>query len=360
MRQTRLHTDNRPVESPGESEVARTPDASSVLEVHDLYVSFRHALGRIRAVNGVSFKLSAGSTLGIVGESGCGKSVTALSILRLLPSPPGNIDCGSILLTCKDGVVDLASLPPRSRKLRKIRGKEVSMIFQEPMRSLHPMFPVDQQIIEGIIEHTKATKAAALEEARDLLQRVGVSDPDTVMNQYPHQLSGGIRQRVMIAIALACRPRLLIADEPTTALDVTIQAQILELLERLRRTLRMSIVLISHDLGVIAEMADEVLVMYLGKAVEHGSAEDIFGSPAHPYTKKLLQSVPSLSSIPKTALAFLPGVVPELLETPEACVFANRCEQTLAQCENHAPPRIKIAPTHTTECWRYAAEHADG
>lgn len=359
MRRIRLHTDSAPVASPGAPAVTGTPD-DCVLEVHDLYVSFKHALGRIRAVNGVSFKVSAGRTLGIVGESGCGKSVTALSILRLLPSPPGNIDRGSILLTSKDGVVDLASLPQRSRQLRTIRGNEVSMIFQEPMRSLHPMFPVDQQIIEGIIEHTKTSKAGALEEARELLQRVGISYPETMMSQYPHQLSGGIRQRVMIAIALACRPRLLIADEPTTALDVTIQAQILELLQRLRSTLRMSIVLISHDLGVIAEMAEEVLVMYLGKVVEHGPAEDIFGSPAHPYTRKLLQSVPSLSSIPKTTLAFLPGIVPELLEVPEACVFANRCDQTLAQCENHVPPRIRIAPTHTTECWLYAAGQADG
>ena len=336
------------------------PDDSIVLEVHDLYVSFKHALGRIRAVNGVSFKVSTGTTLGIVGESGCGKSVTALSILRLLPSPPGNIDRGSILLTSMDGVVDLAGLAPRSRQLRTIRGNEVSMIFQEPMRSLHPMFSVGQQITEGIIEHTTASKASALEQARQLLERVGISYPETMLNQYPHQLSGGIRQRVMIAIALACRPRLLIADEPTTALDVTIQAQILQLLERLRSTLSMSIVLISHDLGVIAEMADEVLVMYLGKAVEHGSAADIFGSPAHPYTRKLLQSMPSLNSIPKTTLAFLPGVVPELLETPGACVFANRCDQTMTQCENHVPPRSKVGPTHTTDCWLYPARQADG
>lgn len=340
--------------------MTRTPDESSILEVHDLYVSFKHTLGRVRAVNGVSFKVQAGSTLGIVGESGCGKSVTALSVLRLLPSPPGSIDRGSILLRCKDQVVDLARLSPRSRQLREIRGNEVSMIFQEPMRSLHPMFSVGQQITEGIIEHTKVTKASALEEAGLLLERVGVSYPEAMLNQYPHQLSGGIRQRVMIAIALACRPRLLVADEPTTALDVTIQAQILELLERLRSTLRMSIVLISHDLGVIAEMAEEVLVMYLGTAVEYGSAEDIFGSPAHPYTRKLLQSVPSLRSVPKTTLEFLPGVVPELLEVPSACVFADRCEHKLEQCANQVPPRIEIATTHTTECWLYAPGHTDG
>lgn len=331
----------------------RGGDHEAVLEVHDLYVSFKHALGRVRAVNGVSFKVQAGSTLGIVGESGCGKSVTALSILRLIPSPPGNLDHGSILFRRGSEVVDIASLAPRGRQLRRIRGEQISMIFQEPMRSLHPMFSVGTQIIEGLMEHNKVTKRKALDQAVALLERVGISYPAEMIKQYPHQLSGGIRQRVTIAIALACKPRLLIADEPTTALDVTIQAQILELLERLQRTLGMSIILISHDLGVIAEMAEDVLVMYLGKGVEHGTVEDIFRNPLHPYTRKLLRSVPSLTSVPKTKMEFLAGIVPELFETPRGCVFADRCDRVTPQCTVQSPPVRNVEPTHTTECWLY-------
>ena len=331
----------------------RPAKGTAILEVQDLYVSFKHVLGRVRAVNGVSFKVKEGRVLGIVGESGCGKSVTALSILRLISSPPGNIDHGSMFLRRKEGTVDLAKLAPTDRLLRSIRGNEVSMIFQEPMRSLHPMFPVGEQVIEGLLEHTDLSRTTALGEAVGLLDSVGLSHPDTLLKQYPHQLSGGIRQRVMIAIALACRPRLLIADEPTTALDVTIQAQVLELIEKLRTSRGMSIMLISHDLGVIAEMADDVLVMYLGRGVEYGHIDDIFYNPLHPYTRKLLKSVPSLTSVPKTKMEFLEGVVPELFEVPRGCVFADRCDQVLGRCRTESPPLVEVTSAHQTECWLY-------
>lgn len=322
--------------------------------MQDLYVSFRHALGIVRAVNGISFKVRKGEILGIVGESGCGKSVMALSILRLVPIPPGRIDRGAIFLRTEDKMVDVTKLPSHGQEIRKIRGKEVSMIFQEPMRSLHPMFTVGEQIIEGLFEHTTLTRKEALEKAVYFLETVGLAQPKHIVNEYPHQLSGGMRQRIMIAIALACSPHLLIADEPTTALDVTIQAQILELMKKLQTDLAMSIILVTHNLGVIAEMVENVLVMYLGTIMEYADVEGLFNNPMHPYTRKLLEVIPSLASVPKTKLQSLRGVVPELFEIPKSCVFADRCDQTSERCKKEPPPVIEVEPSHKVRCWLYA------
>jgi len=319
----------------------------AILEVEKLQTHFRTDQGVSRAVNGVSFSLSAGETLAIVGESGCGKSVTAMSILRLIPSPPGK-SAGSIRFQGRD----LLTLP--EPEMRKIRGNDISMIFQEPMTSLNPVLTIGRQITETLVLHQKLDKAAATARAVEMLRLANIPEPERRITQYPHELSGGMRQRVMIAMALACDPKLLIADEPTTALDVTVQAQILDLMRQLKEKTGTAIILITHDLGVVAEMAERVIVMYAGKVVEEASVADLFARPQHPYTRALLGSMPRLKdrSGEHKRLAEIPGVVPALTQRIEGCIFAPRCAQAAAQCRAHYPPLEEKAEGHWAACWQ--------
>ena len=315
-----------------------------VLRVESLATEFVGDEATVRVVDGVSFDLVAGTTLGVVGESGCGKSVTALSIMGLLPKPSGRVVDGRILLHG----TDLLRLPIEA--MREIRGRRISMIFQEPMTALNPVQRVGRQLIEVMRLHEDVRDDAALRRrAVDLLTEVGIPAPDLRLDDYPHQLSGGMRQRVLIAIALACRPDVLIADEPTTALDVTIQAQILELIEQLRRQRGMSVIFITHDLGVIAEIADQVVVMYAGRIVEKASVTDLFARPLHPYTRGLLASMPQLQSEPKSRLPTIAGMVPALTALPEGCRFSNRCVHATAVCA--VEPALEQSGTeHTVAC----------
>jgi oligopeptide/dipeptide ABC transporter ATP-binding protein len=320
-----------------------------LLDVRDLRTHFAVEGGEFRAVDGVGFSLRAGGTLGVVGESGCGKSVTALSIMGLVPQPPGRIAGGEVLL---DGT-DLLKLPPG--ELRDLRGDAVAMIFQEPMTSLNPAFTVGDQIAEALVRHRGLSKGAALERAVELLRRVRIPSPEKRVHDYPHKLSGGMRQRVMIAMALACDPKLLIADEPTTALDVTIQAQILELLKRLRAETGMAIVLITHDLGVVAELADDVVVMYAGRIVERAPVAAIFETPQHPYTVGLLGSIPRLDER-KERLATIEGMVPNPLAPPAGCRFNPRCPFAIEKCRVEDPPLMRVGEAHESACWRAPLE----
>ena len=330
-----------------------------VLEVDDLYVSFGGYRGRTRAVNGVTFQIHQGEILGIVGESGCGKSVTALSLLKLVPMPPGRIDGGTVTLhTDDDKTVDVTSLAPDSREIRALRGRQISMIFQEPMRSLHPMFSIGDQIVEILLQHFAMNRKEALDKAVALLERVGLPEPARVVHEFPHQLSGGMRQRVMIAIALACEPQLLVADEPTTALDVTIQAQILELLQTLQDEMGLAVMLITHDMGVVAEIADRVIVMYLGEIVEAATVDQLFTNPQHPYTQGLLRSLPNWTDQPKTPLHSLAGTVPELMDLPTGCVFVERCPFADKVPGLRKPSLIETEPGHFVKCWLYTEEFA--
>ena len=319
----------------------------AVLSINNLITEFDTDEGRVRAVDDVSFTVQAGKTLGIVGESGCGKSVTALSIMRLLPQPMGQIVSGSVEL---DGT-DLTQLP--IPQMEKIRGARISMVFQEPMTALNPVHTVGRQLTEALLIHKDITPDAAIRESVGMLDRVGIPSPDVRMTEYPHQLSGGMRQRVVIAIALACKPDFLIADEPTTALDVTIQAQILELIKELQADMGMSVILITHDLGVIAETCDEVVVMYAGKVAERGSVFDIFDRAAHPYTRGLLKSIPTLNTEPKSTLSVIGGMVPGLLDLPEGCRFENRCTFSNEQCISNAPGLSAIKEQHQVSCLRW-------
>ena len=293
--------------------------ATPLLEVRHLRVGFQTDNGLLTAVDEVNFTLEAGKTLGLVGESGCGKSVTAMSLMRLLPQPAGRILGGEVLLEGRD----LTKLPIEA--MRKIRGNDIAMIFQEPMTALNPVHPVGKQIIEAIQVHEPTTPDKALRRAVELMEWVGIPAPDQRVNEYPHQLSGGMRQRVMIAMALSCHPKVLIADEPTTALDVTVQAQILDLLKRLQRETGMAVILITHDLGVIAEVCDDVAVMYAGRIAERGPVHEIFAKPLHPYTQGLIRCLPKLDHPPKTPLPVIPGMVPSLKDMPAGCRFASRC-----------------------------------
>jgi peptide/nickel transport system ATP-binding protein len=316
----------------------------ALLEVRDLKTYFAADEGEFHAVDGVSFSLEAGRTLGIVGESGCGKSVTSLSIMGLVPRPPGRIASGEILF---DGV-DLLKLPPAA--MRELRGNKLSMIFQEPMTSLNPAFTVGDQIVEGILRHRGGSRADAKARAIEMLRRVRISSPELRFSEYPHRLSGGMRQRAMIAMALACEPRLLIADEPTTALDVTIQAQILDLMRALRAETGTAIILITHDLGVIAEIADDVAVMYAGRIVEHAPVDALFAEPQHPYTIGLLGSIPKLN-VEQDRLAVIEGQVPNPLEPVSGCPFHPRCPFAVEQCRRELPPLTDVTPGHQAACW---------
>jgi oligopeptide/dipeptide ABC transporter ATP-binding protein len=319
----------------------------ALLRVSNLRTSFFTSDGEVRAVDGVSFDIDDGKTVGLVGESGCGKSVTALSIVQLLPKSTGRIVGGEIQFQARD----LASLP--EQEMRRIRGNEISMIFQEPMTSLNPVMTVGDQIAETVRLHEGASPSEARNRAIEMLRLVKIADPQKRVGNYPHQFSGGQRQRVMIAMALACTPKLLIADEPTTALDVTIQAQILELIGELQGRLGMAVLLITHDLGVVAERADEVAVMYAGKIVESAKPEVIFSHPKHPYTIGLLDSVPGRRS-GKKRLAAIPGMVPSPLDWPTGCRFRDRCVRADACCAAQLPPLIEIERHHRVACFMAA------
>jgi peptide/nickel transport system ATP-binding protein len=322
---------------------------AALLEVEGLRTSFTVEAGEFAAVDGVSFSLEAGHTLGLVGESGCGKSVTALSIMGLVTAPAGRIAAGAIRL---DGA-DLLQLSAAA--MRELRGDRLSMIFQEPMTSLNPAFTVGEQIVEGILRHRKSSHEAAKARAIEMLRRVHIPSPERRFDDYPHRLSGGMRQRVMIAMALACEPKLLIADEPTTALDVTIQAQILDLMRTLREETGTAIILITHDLGVVAELADEVAVMYAGRIVERAPVETLFARPQHPYTVGLLGSIPRLD-IEQERLPAIEGLVPNPLQPVAACRFHPRCPFAIDKCRRDDPPPMPMGDKHLAACWRAPLE----
>jgi oligopeptide/dipeptide ABC transporter ATP-binding protein len=317
----------------------------ALLEVKGLRTHFASERGEVRAVDGVDFRLERGRTLGIVGESGCGKSVTALSIMGLVPQPPGRIAGGEVLLEGED----LLKAPPG--RLRDLRGDKLSMIFQEPMTSLNPAFPVGDQIAEALLRHRRLSRSDAHEKAIGMLRKVRIPSPETRAKEYPHQLSGGMRQRVMIAMALACNPALLIADEPTTALDVTIQAQILELMRALRGELGTAIILITHDLGVVAELADDVIVMYAGRVIERAPVPALFAEPQHPYTVGLLGSIPRLDA-EQERLSAIEGFVPDAAAMPEGCRFHPRCPFAIDKCRKEEPVLAEITSGHAAACWR--------
>lgn len=317
-----------------------------LLEVKDLKVSFHTYAGEVKAVRGVSFELNEGETLAIVGESGCGKSITSKSILRLIPSPPGDIKKESQIL-----YKDKDILKMNEKELRMLRGGEISMIFQDPMTSLNPTMKIGKQIAENLIVHRGMNKKDAINEAVKMLQMVGIPNAQERVNQYPHQFSGGMRQRVMIAIALACNPKILIADEPTTALDVTIQAQIMDLMKELQNNLGTAIILITHDLGVVASIAHRIQVMYAGMVVERGTTDEIFYNPKHPYTWALLKSVPRLETKHKDTLYSIKGTPPDLLKPPAGCPFASRCEYCMEICKEQMPKPTKISDTQEVLCW---------
>jgi oligopeptide/dipeptide ABC transporter ATP-binding protein len=317
--------------------------SDSILSVDKLETTFFTKAGPIKAVDGVSFHINKAETLGIVGESGCGKSVTSFSILGLL-SYPGRVTGGRILFKGQD----LARLS--KDEMRKVRGKKIAMIFQEPMTALNPVLKIGYQICEQLLEHDDMSKAEALKRATDLLQLVGIPSPEKRVHDFPHQLSGGMRQRAMIAMALSCNPDLLIADEPTTALDVTIQAQILDLMQRLQDEFKMSIQFITHDLGVISELADRVIVMYAGTVVEEAHANVIFSGPKHPYTVGLLESIPRIDKT-QARLPTIPGVVPSILNLPKGCRFQNRCPRAIDQCHQVEPVLTEVAKDHKIACF---------
>ncbi len=319
----------------------------SLLEVNKLVTEFDTDEGVVRALDEVSFSIEPGDTLGIVGESGCGKSVTALSIMRLLPQPIGRIVSGEVLFKGQN----LAGLA--IPEMEAIRGNDIGMIFQEPMTALNPVHRIGKQLTEGLMLHQSLSAQQATVEAVKILDRVGIPSPDIRMGEYPHQLSGGMRQRVVIAIALVCKPALLIADEPTTALDVTIQAQILELIKDLQAEMGMSVIMITHDLGVIAETCNKVVVMYAGKVAESANVIDLFEHPAHPYTQGLLSSIPRLETPPKSRLPIIEGMVPGLRDLPPGCRFSNRCSHASNVCTQSVPQSQLVSENHTVSCTRW-------
>ncbi len=325
---------------------------SELLRVKGLKIYYNTPEGLVRAVNGISFSVRRGECLSIVGESGSGKSTAALAILRLLESPPARIAAGEILFMGQD----LLKLPEKS--LRRIRGKEISMIFQDPQSSLNPVLRVGEQIIEQIVLHTKMSKREAREKTIELLREVGIPHPEKRIDEYPHQFSGGMRQRAMIAMALSCGPKLIIADEPTSALDVTIQAQILGIFKELRDR-GISILFITHDFGIVADMADRVVIMYAGKIVERGTVLEIFDNPLHPYTKGLMACLPSLNS-EEAELPHIPGTMPSLVDPPTGCLFHPRCREAFASCDKEEPPEYEVSNTHSVACHLYSSHPARG
>ena len=330
-----------------------TAGTAPLLEVDNLQVEFKTRRGIARVLDGISLKLAAGETMGIVGESGCGKSMTALSIMGLVPQPPGKIAGGAIRLAGEN------LLAASERRMRQVRGNEVSMIFQEPMTSLNPVYTVGDQIAETVIEHEGLSTRDAVDRAIEMLRAVKIPAPEQRVREYPHQLSGGMRQRVMIAMALACRPQVLIADEPTTALDVTVQAQVFELLQELQEQNGTTIILITHDMGAIAEMADRVAVMYAGRIIESGSVQDILEDPRHPYTQGLISCVPHLVADPpehRPKLIEIPGVVPPLTDLGQGCAFEPRCGKRQARCKIEKPVNREVSPDHACACWAVEEE----
>jgi oligopeptide/dipeptide ABC transporter ATP-binding protein len=327
-----------------------TPPPETLLEIDNLQTHFFTPSGVVRAVDGVSYAVHVGETLGVVGESGCGKSVTALSILRLVADPPGRIVGGAV----RFGGTNLLELS--EAEMEAVRGNDISMIFQEPMTSLNPLMMIGRQISEAVVLHQRLSRRDAMDKAVEMLRRVHIPEPERRVHAYPHQLSGGMRQRAMIAMALSCNPKLLIADEPTTALDVTIQAQILDLMRELQDTLGTSIVLITHDMGVVAENADRVVVMYAGRKVEEAPADDLFDCPGHPYTRGLLGSLPNLekaarADASRARLNEIKGMVPSLTGLPRGCSFAPRCGFATDQCHAAFPPLAQHRPGHWVACW---------
>ncbi len=329
--------------------------AEPILEVKNLKTHFFLEKGVVQAVKGVSFTLQNKQTLGIVGESGCGKSVTARSIMRLIKSPPGQIVDGEIIFRRQKRraeTIDIARLDPKGPEMRSIRGGEISMIFQEPMTSLNPLYTVGHQIAEVVQLHQGLTQKESIKVAIDMLDKVRIADPHERVNQYPHQMSGGMRQRVMIALALSCNPSILVADEPTTALDVTIQAQIIDLMEQLQEDFGSSIIIITHNLGVVSQMSDYVAVMYFGRVVEYGTTVDIFRNPKHPYTEGLIKSIPVLGQR-KEILVPITGMVPNATDEIKGCAFADRCPHVMPKCREHLPVDITIEGEHKVACWLY-------
>lgn len=327
--------------------------SEKLLEIKDERLSFFTPAGEVKALNGVSFSMEEGEVLGIVGESGSGKSVTAYSIMGLT-AYPGKLVGGTVHFNGHE--IEKMT----EKEFRKIRGNEVSIIFQDPMTSLNPVYTIGNQIVEVILLHTNKTKKEAYERAKELLELVGINEPTKRLKQYPHELSGGMRQRVMIAIALACEPKLLIADEPTTALDVTIQAQILELMQELRKKLSMSIIMITHDLGVVASMCEKIAVMYAGHIVEYGTADEIFYNPSHEYTKGLIKSIPKLNAEKIERLVPIEGQPVDLLNPPAGCPFAPRCSECMKICLNKMPPKTELSDTHYSYCWLLQKEALKG
>ncbi len=334
--------------------LAEMKDNNNVIEFDNLHTYFYTDTGTVKAVSGASFNIPTGTTVGVVGESGCGKSVTSLSLMRLIQEPSGQLVAGQIRYNTGDKVIDLAKAP--IEKMQELRGNKIGMIFQEPMTSLNPVFTIGSQIDETMLLHYPDTSAA---EARlksiKMLETVGMARPEGIYDSYPHELSGGMRQRVMIAMALICEPNLIVADEPTTALDVTIQAQILDLLRDLKTKVNASIMLITHDLGVIAEMAEFVVVMYAGRVIEQGTLEDIFKTPKHPYTKGLLLSIPGVNQH-KKKLYSIPGNVPNPIGMPNICHFKDRCEHAIERCNGTYPPITQFSKTQKVACWLYNKE----
>jgi oligopeptide transport system ATP-binding protein len=329
-------------------------NANTVLEVRDLRTHFVLETSTVRAVEGISLTLERNKTLGLVGESGCGKSVTALSIMRLIQSPPGKIVGGQILFHRQNGngaTVDIASLDPRGAQIRSIRGGEIAMVFQEPMTSLNPLYTVGAQIAESVQLHQKVGSREAMKRALEMLYQVHIADPEQRLHEYPHQLSGGMRQRVMIAMALSCNPAILVADEPTTALDVTVQAQILDLMRELQSDFGSAIILITHNLGVVSQMADRVAVMYLGKIVEYADVHTVFHRSLHPYTVGLLNSVPVFGRKGRNVLVPIKGIVPSPTEEIQGCAFAPRCPRAESICTEKEPLLQEIEPGHQVACW---------
>ena len=318
-----------------------------LLQVRDLRTSFFTDDGEVKAVDGVTFDVEEGETLGLVGESGCGKSVSALSLLRLIPSPPGKIIGGEVIFEGED------LLKVSENEIRHVRGNKIAMIFQEPMTSLNPVLTIGRQLTEGLELHMNMDGSSATNRAVQLLEMVGIPEAETRIRDYPHQFSGGMRQRVMIAMALSCNPKLLLADEPTTALDVTIQAQVLEILARLSRELGTSIIIITHNLGVVARYADRVNVMYAGRIVETATAKRLYANPQHPYTVGLLTSVPRLDQERKQKLQVIEGVPPDLINLPEGCAFYDRCTFRVDRCKAEAPPLMPVEDKHLAACWEW-------